>query len=130
MLYPARCISQSSMHPTGGVGCIEARPKCTIEPDQAASRAERCIADVLAFSGITEPRFVIAEGLALGDEARSAAREAALGTVRGIGAACPVLCEGHFLQAAAALVFRRWLASSSMPLRMLSAPARKFTLFG
>jgi hypothetical protein len=34
--------------------------------------------------------FVIAEGLALGDEARAAALEAALGTVREIGAACPV----------------------------------------
>lgn len=52
--------------------------------------AERYITDVLAFIGIAEPRFVIAEGLALGDEARAAALAAALGTVREIGAACPV----------------------------------------
>lgn len=59
-------------------------------PQRAIEHAERYIADVLAFIGITEPRFVIAEGLALGDDARAAALEAALGTVREIGAACPV----------------------------------------
>jgi FMN-dependent NADH-azoreductase len=52
--------------------------------------AERYITDALAFMGIAEPRFVIAEGLALGDEARAAALEAAHLAIREIGAACPV----------------------------------------
>jgi FMN-dependent NADH-azoreductase len=57
---------------------------------RAIEHAERYLTDVLAFIGIDAPRFVIAEGLALGDEARAAALEAALGTVREIGTACPV----------------------------------------
>lgn len=52
--------------------------------------AERYLTDALAFIGIADPQFVIAEGLALGDEARAAALEAAHEAVREIGAACPV----------------------------------------
>lgn len=52
--------------------------------------AERYLTDALAFIGITDPQFVIAEGLALGDESRAAALEAAHRAVREIGAACPV----------------------------------------
>ncbi|ANY21220.1 FMN-dependent NADH-azoreductase 1 [Tsuneonella dongtanensis] len=57
---------------------------------RSIEHAERYLADALAFIGITEPRFVIAEGLALGDEARDAALASAHEAVRRIGAACPV----------------------------------------
>ena len=57
---------------------------------RAIEHAERYLTDALAFIGIADPQFVIAEGLALGDEARAAALEAAHAAVRKIGAACPV----------------------------------------
>ncbi len=57
---------------------------------RSIEHAERYITDALAFIGITAPRFVIAEGLAMGDEARDAALAAAHQAVREIGAACPV----------------------------------------
>jgi FMN-dependent NADH-azoreductase len=57
---------------------------------RSLEHAERYLTDALAFIGIESPRFVIAEGLALGDEARAAALEGAHRTVREIGAACPV----------------------------------------
>ena len=57
---------------------------------RSIEHAERYLADALAFIGITEPQFVIAEGLALGDEARADALAAAHEAVRRIGAACPV----------------------------------------
>ncbi len=57
---------------------------------RSIEHAERYLTDALAFIGITDPQFVIAEGLALGDEARTAALEAAHDAVRKIGAACPV----------------------------------------
>lgn len=57
---------------------------------RSIEHAERYLTDALAFIGIDNPQFVIAEGLALGDEARAAALAAAHETVREIGAACPV----------------------------------------
>jgi FMN-dependent NADH-azoreductase len=57
---------------------------------RSIEHAERYLTDALAFIGITRPQFVIAEGLALGDEARAAALAAAHETVREIGAACLV----------------------------------------
>ena len=51
---------------------------------RAVEHAERYIADVLAFIGITKPRFVIAEGLAVSPEARKAAMAAADAEVRAI----------------------------------------------
>lgn len=57
---------------------------------RSLEHAERYLTDVLAFIGITDPQFVIAEGLALGDEARADALAAAHEAVRQIGAACPV----------------------------------------
>lgn len=57
---------------------------------RSIEHAERYLTDALAFIGIEAPQFVIAEGLALGDEARTAALEAAHEAVRRIGAACPV----------------------------------------
>ncbi len=57
---------------------------------RSIEHAERYLTDALAFIGVTEPKFVIAEGLALGDEARVAALQAAHEAVRKIGAACPV----------------------------------------
>ena len=57
---------------------------------RAIEHAERYIADVLAFMGIDKPQFVIAEGLALGDQARADALAAAHEAVREIGAVCPV----------------------------------------
>ncbi|MCT2559808.1 NAD(P)H-dependent oxidoreductase [Tsuneonella sp. YG55] len=59
-------------------------------PQRSIEHAERYLCDALAFIGITEPQFVIAEGLALGDEARAEALAAAHAAVRRIGAACPV----------------------------------------
>ncbi len=55
-------------------------------PARAVEHAERYLRDVLAFIGITDPEFVIAEGIALGDEARAAALAGALAEV----AALPV----------------------------------------
>jgi FMN-dependent NADH-azoreductase len=42
--------------------------------------------DVLAFIGIAEPEFVIAEGIALGDDARAAALAAAREQAAGLAA--------------------------------------------
>lgn len=58
-------------------------------PQRSVEHAERYLADALAFIGITQPQFIIAEGLALGDEARADALAAAHEAVRRIGAACP-----------------------------------------
>lgn len=57
---------------------------------RAIEHAERYLTDAFAFIGIRAPNFIIAEGLALGDEARAAALEAAHQAVREFGAACPV----------------------------------------
>jgi FMN-dependent NADH-azoreductase len=46
-------------------------------PARSVEHAERYIADVLAFMGITAPHFVIVEGLAISPEARAAALAAA-----------------------------------------------------
>ena len=52
--------------------------------------AERYLSDALAFIGIDDPQFLIAEGLALGHEARAAGIEAAHKKVREIGVVSPV----------------------------------------
>ncbi len=57
---------------------------------RSIEHAERYLTDAFAFIGIDNPQFVIAEGLALGNEARAAALEAAHAAVREIGVACPV----------------------------------------
>lgn len=54
-------------------------------PARAVEHAERYIADALAFMGLTDVRFVIAEGLAIGPEAREAALAAAHAEVDGLG---------------------------------------------
>lgn len=53
-------------------------------PAAALEHAETYLRGVLAFIGIGAPEFVIAEGLALGDEARSAALNGALAHVNRI----------------------------------------------
>lgn len=60
-------------------------------PQRAIEHAERYITDALAFIGIAAPRFVIAEGLALGDDARAAALAVAHAAVRELGKHCPVV---------------------------------------
>lgn len=54
---------------------------------RAVEHAERYISDVLAFIGITDARFVIAEGLAISPETRAQALAQAHEAVRGIGLA-------------------------------------------
>lgn len=51
------------------------------QPAHAIEHAEAYLRAALGFIGITNPRFVIAEGLALGEEARAAALETAHGQV-------------------------------------------------
>ncbi|MDE2413032.1 MAG: NAD(P)H-dependent oxidoreductase [Sphingomonadales bacterium] len=55
-------------------------------PARAVEHAERYLRDVLAFIGIAEPEFVIAEGIALGDDARAAALAAAREQAAGLAA--------------------------------------------
>jgi len=47
-------------------------------PARAVEHAERYLRDVLAFIGITDPEFIVAEGIALGEQARADALAAAL----------------------------------------------------
>ena len=58
---------------------------------RAVEHAERYLRDVLAFIGITDAEFVIAEGIALGHEARAAAVAAALEQAAAVAA--PALAE-------------------------------------
>ncbi len=51
-------------------------------PAASLEHAETYLRGILAFVGITDPEFVIAEGLALGDEARRAGIDGALELVR------------------------------------------------
>lgn len=56
-------------------------------PFASFEHAEGLLRSVLAFIGIREPEFIIAEGLALGDDAKKASIAAALDEVEGIATA-------------------------------------------
>ncbi len=53
-------------------------------PAAAFEHAETLLRGILAFIGVTNPQFIIAEGLALGETARSAALEAAVGQANAV----------------------------------------------
>ena len=53
-------------------------------PARAVEHAERYLRDVLAFIGIADPEFIIAEGIAMGEEARNAALGSAVDQARGL----------------------------------------------
>lgn len=53
-------------------------------PASAVEHAERYLRDVLAFIGIADPEFIVAEGVAMGEEARAAAVGGALRQVEAL----------------------------------------------
>jgi len=53
-------------------------------PARAVEHAERYLRDVLAFIGIADPEFIIAEGIAMGEETRNAALGSAVDQARAL----------------------------------------------